>query len=700
MWSNEIKCTTTGIHSVALPTNNDTPGNARAIAVEISDAVPGTLSISIRATTPGLAVLNNAPAISKVYVETDSPEKEQGNTKASKPAGPPPHCFVALQNDSAPCGWFRPFAKHAETTKVKLYLTHTDSTKIPAPIEVNLYDWSVYAIFKPRGAAIATTVTCIRKSQHSQTVQIEVVELKAYHEIVFSQEEVKGVCSECGHCIKRKTLLDSLKEGVVKCDSCGALLQIPQQGQHTSIRDKGVSVLQGVHAAKSFARASVDKMEDHEGPIATFMSIKRWIAWTALTVTLDVPNVGISIMSKRNRQELLYVNVEGVYAMVEAPEGALHTHTYDLEVSEVRIDHQMGRDDQRPAIVSSTVVLDPKGKNTRNEQQQPPALSVSIVRPFVTAPALCLKILQCKLEQRWEVVADTSLVNEIFEFAAECLQIIGPIRLLNPEHLVHEFQSASGTPKVKTKDPQRKSAKSFQKKEKSPSKTQVLINKGEAPSRAIMDMIEEDAELLPEFFPPRAPLILQTDHLTISAIEAKLWTSLRLDQMTFVPMAIARTIQFITMSSSVELTAALVHLTPQELPPSRSSARELLMTFIKIYTPQLIKTATRILGSSNLGGIVAVPFKVVRGAATIVSDTALSAVTLGHRDKAKANIRRKLGMSPVTEGDATIPALQGAPRQRLPRLLQANARLVSYDRLQAEIMQKLGTELSYDLLYS
>merc|ERR1739848_884411 len=144
-----------------------------------------------------------------------------------------------------------------------------------------------------------------------------------------------------------------------------------------------------------------------------------------------------------------------------------------------------------------------------------------------------------------------------------------------------------------------------------------------------MDLIEEDAEIIPVFQAPRAPLILQTDHLSISAIEAKIWTSLRLDQMSFVPPAIARTVQFVIMSSSVELTAALVRLEQQDLPPHRNSRRELLMIFLKIYTPQLIKTATRILGSSNLGGLAAIPFKIVKGAVGWAGDTALSTVTLG-----------------------------------------------------------------------
>lgn len=703
-WSNEIKCTTTGIHSVAIET---TRGSTRAIAVEISDAIRGIISISIRMTSPGLAVSNQAPSITTVHVETDSPV-ESPHTDSTPKSGPPPHCFVASHDNPAACGWFRPFAKNAHTHTVKLYLASADSAKVPAPIEVNLYDWAVYALLRPQGAHTSQSVPCIRKTQHSQFVRIQVVELKVGHDFVFTQEEVKGVCSECGHHIKRKALLEGLKDGCVKCDpqnnhpGCGTTLHIPAKVTAPSlVRDKIKNVTHALHTRQALhtltgATDVSEHAQDYDGPLAYFMQIGKWIANTALTITLDVPQVGVSIMSKRKRQELLFVNVEGVFAMVEAPEGALHTHTYDLEVSEVRIDQQIGRDEQRPAIVSSTVVLK-NAKNDRNENEQPPALAISVVRPFVTAPALCLKILSCKLEQRWEVVAETKFVNLMFEFAAECLHMIGPIRLLGIQHLLQEFEAASGSPtKSKSQNPMKSKIVKPQ-----ASKTQSLIDSGDSPSRAVMDLIEESADNRPAFHPPRAPLILQTDHVAISAIEAKIWTSLRLDQMSFVPPAIARTVQFITMSSAVELTAALVRLEQQELPPHRNSLMELVLIFVKIYTPQLIKTATRILGSSNLGGIAAVPFRLVRGAVGWAGDAALSAVTLGQRDQAKAKIRKKLGrMTPFADPDAINPALQGAPRQRMPRLLLANARVTNYDPLQAEILQKLGIRLSKDLLYS
>jgi hypothetical protein len=152
---------------------------------------------------------------------------------------------------------------------------------------------------------------------------------------------------------------------------------------------------------------------------------------------------------------------------------------------------------------------------------------------------------------------------------------------------------------------------------------------------------------------------------------------------------------FLTMSSSLELRAALVQLEETTKTSQRSSLKGLAMILLRHYLPMLLSATGSIIKASNFGRLVVAPVKAVTWAGATVArlfaeNPAEDEEQAQRLTGSSAGQRRNEKIK--AKADSEDPALLGAPSLRLPRLVLAEGHLVPYNQLHADLLNRLGAE--------
>merc|ERR1712151_992731 len=122
------------------------------------------------------------------------------------------------------------------------------------------------------------------------------------------------------------------------------------------------------------------------------------------------------------------------------------------------------------------------------------------------------------------------------------------------------------------------------------------------------------------------PPMLQLEHCNVSSINAKIWVSVNLSQVTMVPTLVAKMMRMVTLSEAVELKGTKIHINEVKLEQKhRSSVKNIALSFAKAYAPQVMKITGSVLGSSNIGQMVTfIPKGIATGAGWLVEHALLT----------------------------------------------------------------------------
>eukprot|EP00929_Paragymnodinium_shiwhaense_P056955 TRINITY_DN28504_c0_g1_i1.p1 TRINITY_DN28504_c0_g1~~TRINITY_DN28504_c0_g1_i1.p1 ORF type:complete len:2482 (+),score=562.87 TRINITY_DN28504_c0_g1_i1:140-7585(+) len=669
-WSACIPCSgMTGLYALAMHSGSEDEATV-TLTVEISDREKGTTWIKVRG-RPGIVLQNKSEAVESLVLVTDSSNSKlrhssksviekasglfqkmrRGATSAmqehSPSAGPDSHSetFHCESGQEVGAGWFAPFAKQSHDCHGQLFFKWRGSENFCGPLDLPLHRAETYIFLHPADTVgtgeLMSTLTCGQMFGADVVTAVDVPE-----EDCPALKLTKGLCGSCGAVIDSEQLELSVVRGILACERCSTTLCSPSMRSAAS-QNVGQFFKDMANTRKKSSLKSI---------------VKTALMCTIVNCSLQLPAVGISIVSKRRRQELLYLLVKGVKISFEAPDAIASTHEYKLEVASVRCDRQTrpSKPGQGPAILVSTNVngADPQEPES-SAMQAVPAVVFFIKRVGITSPVVYLKEVTCKLDRRFEANVDTDIANELFDLGDECVQALGPLSHLR----LLQYRREELTP------------------------TAVLTR---VAARARQELSEVRK-------PPPPPLMVQMDSCDVGGIHAKAWTSLDFSEMRFVPRFAVRTLQILTLSSTVQLKAAKISIHAVSLEQAkRASLLHLGTTMAMAYANQGLDIAKSVLKASNINIAPVAAIKKSAGwVATKVRKSQPKEGDEGTASQSEGLMHHSASMRSVASME---PSHAGAAHLRLPRLILHAGRLTCFDEKLADLCLRMDGLLSTRML--
>ncbi|CAE7523953.1 Vps13 [Symbiodinium microadriaticum] len=139
---------------------------------------------------------------------------------------------------------------------------------------------------------------------------------------------------------------------------------------------------------------------------------------------------------------------------------------------------------------------------------------------------------------------------------------------------------------------------------------------------ALPDMLRLAGKpIVEEYVVPSCPRIVQIDALHISSIAVRVWCSIRLDSVRFLPGYVRSAIRLLSLSARFHLDGASVSLPRRRLPPYRGSVSDFLGCLTAEYTVNFLHNVGAVLGRSSVLKLPRVPLKIGGTAVSYVTDS-------------------------------------------------------------------------------
>eukprot|EP00439_Symbiodinium_sp_Y106_P084992 s323_g27.t1 len=139
---------------------------------------------------------------------------------------------------------------------------------------------------------------------------------------------------------------------------------------------------------------------------------------------------------------------------------------------------------------------------------------------------------------------------------------------------------------------------------------------------ALPDMLRLAGKpIVEEYVVPSCPRIVQIDALHISSIAVRVWCSIRLDSVRFLPGYVRSAIRLLSLSARFHLDGASVSLPRRRLPPYRGSVNDFLGCLTAEYTVNFLHNVGAVLGRSSVLKLPRVPLKLGGTAVSYVTDS-------------------------------------------------------------------------------
>lgn len=659
--------TSVGLHSVAIFSKDDEANeNAFVFGVMITDELQGTLMVSI-STEPALVFRHDAAGIAEAALLTDDPKAgtNKHRTTFGSPAASgalekldiPAYAFRCGPGQSVGAGWYQPFSKGAAMDEVSVFLRwERNEDKSIAHrlvcVRVGLYSWKELVILRPKVQVSEFTeeepcVTGIRLIQEAKQLIVEVFSRR--HLEQGAEDSIEIACGSCGerlHCPLPE------KVSTVQCTNSECKQELYVPGRVVAVRGGDATPARSASGSNSVVSGVLAP-----SLMRQLLDAGSWLRYAICKGALQIPNISISICSQREPQpqELVHVSVKGVH--IHLTSQLLATRGLAMDVDCVRVDRQFYSERAKSTAVLVSTVVEEEGLTDLAHQ---PAFHLNILRVFISSPTLCLKNLEVSLKQTFEVDIDTDFVNAMFQFGDECLKATG----MEHANSMSEFL-----------DDMRKPA---------------------TPQQILAKEISH-AQKPPNYKLRGSPTAVQTHTFKIGQVNAKVWASLVLFDMHFVPATVARLMTFLTLSNSVNLTAAHVAIEEHDFGMQRTSVAGLAQLTVRTYLPELIRIAATVLGSTNLAKMVVAPVKAVAWAASGAMSL-VTAMQYGHHEidhhapaGKQSKLKHKSHSFVKASKNAKEPATSELPPIRLPRLLLAKGRLAPYNSVHARLLLAFGT---------
>jgi len=119
---------------------------------------------------------------------------------------------------------------------------------------------------------------------------------------------------------------------------------------------------------------------------------------------------------------------------------------------------------------------------------------------------------------------------------------------------------------------------------------------------------------------PPMPSVLQIEALRISALDLKIWCSLPIRCLDFLPAWVRTALRMMCLGGRFTLEGASLKLPAKELPSTRGSAEDLAEGFASEYSLAVLRNVAGLLGKSSLVNLPAAPIKIGGAAVALVTD--------------------------------------------------------------------------------
>eukprot|EP00927_Polykrikos_kofoidii_P017672 TRINITY_DN18070_c0_g1_i1.p1 TRINITY_DN18070_c0_g1~~TRINITY_DN18070_c0_g1_i1.p1 ORF type:complete len:1498 (-),score=286.29 TRINITY_DN18070_c0_g1_i1:42-3923(-) len=630
-----------GVHSVA------TEGRygPALLGIVISDEATESLHVSVSASPtakPALEICNSAPkSVRTAWLETDSPANMRDSTTsalgASFSGAAPPWAFSCSGGERAGAGWYRAFEPGAVTDKVTLYLQWITDEKVVKIPSLQLLGYLRLVVLRP----VLSDSSCAKHWEDMWTVvsvvfkhgQVAVVMKDVSQGI--SQDDLVNVA--CGACGAGKPDIKGLTDLLVTCPTCHVKLHVPiviNNQVNNSCFSSGT-----MKSNSASENSEVNNVNNGRNAAARFLDFMSWIPRAKLFVEINIPSVGISVVSKRQAKELLFVLCTGIWIKLQ---GQIYdSQSIDLTVADVRVDQQLEQtDDPATIVVAKESETDVDKKHSL--YKAPVAIRANVLRVCGTSwRTICLQDVNVALERQFDVDVRTNIVTKLFEFGDEFANALFASR----------------------------------------------FHRSKDPGAALKELAME-ASRGPVYKEPRLPLVMHLENFSVSDVCASVSASLRLDEMNFVPSAVVHLVRILTLSKRMDLDHAQVVIHELAMKGLRSSAKGVAMSLLTHYVPHIINVSGSILKASNLSKAITVP---VRGAAVVMRSVA-------SRFAKRDGMESSNSLRPEQNNRRTLQQQQqqqqwrplDAERLRVPRLLHIHSSLVPFHELEAVLLHRLG----------
>ncbi|CAE7230093.1 CNGA3 [Symbiodinium sp. CCMP2456] len=307
-----------------------------------------------------------------------------------------------------------------------------------------------------------------------------------------------------------------------------------------------------------------------EGPVDAAASLEAPASWSQ-RVEIRLSRIGLSIIEAgRDPEELLYLQMELI--RFELRRGSGEPQQLRLSVASAQVDCQLpGRADGRDVRRESSL---------GTLRRSPPAV-IFAARGEEGRALLSLEVHQ-------DTTSTKDLVIPYAEIALDSTDLTVDDHWLDRlARLASQARSAS------------QSSKS-----------------------ALPDMLRLAGKpIVEEYVVPSCPRIVQIDALHISSIAVRVWCSIRLDSVRFLPGYVRSAIRLLSLSARFHLDGASVSLPRRRLPPYRGSVSDFLGCLAAEYTVNFLHNVGAVLGRSSVLKLPRVPLKLGGTAVSYVTDS-------------------------------------------------------------------------------